>query len=254
MKRAQRRDALRTEKFSFRQSVTSDERCSHHEMPSAKRQRMQRDAVRQFGAGCQPTEMTILEILLGDGKAYKGLVPMIMAYLHAVGADSHSLTTIEKYMDFIVARASGELMTPAAWIREFVHTHPEYKQDSVVSPKIAADLMSKCHRVGLGLERAPELHGAFTIAPIHVEEAYSAPLISDRTRDGEHPVLGDLVEHYTARAKLALTKRKLENEIGELSSKLGERREELRAVNHQMDLLHESQPPTLTHSPQAPQS
>ena len=33
-------------------------------------------------------------------------------------------------------RASGELLTTAAWLRQFVQTHPLYKQDSVVSEEV----------------------------------------------------------------------------------------------------------------------
>jgi hypothetical protein len=72
---------------------------------------------------------------------YKGLVTMIMAYLETIGTDTLSLSTVTGYLDFIVARASGELMTPAAWMRKFIRSHPDYKHDSVISPRIAADLM-----------------------------------------------------------------------------------------------------------------
>lgn len=36
---------------------------------------------------------------------------------------------------------TGELKTEATWIREFVRSHPEYKQDSVVSERINYDLL-----------------------------------------------------------------------------------------------------------------
>ena len=95
MKRAQMRDAVSTQKFHFRQSIMSSVPCSHKTVaPSAKRQRMQQHAKTQFGGGCQSDEMTIREILMGNG-SYKGLVPMVMAYLHAIGTDTRSLKTIE---------------------------------------------------------------------------------------------------------------------------------------------------------------
>ena len=50
-------------------------------------------------------------------------------------------------------------MTPASWMRTFVLSHPEYKQDSVVSTGVARDLMQKCHNIGVGVEHVPELHG-----------------------------------------------------------------------------------------------
>ena len=40
------------------------------------------------------------------------------------------------YIDLVVQRATGELPTPAAWIRTFVQSHPAYKHDSVVSQEV----------------------------------------------------------------------------------------------------------------------
>lgn len=39
-------------------------------------------------------------------------------------------------------RAQGKIKTGARYIRDFVLSHPEYKQDSVVNNKIAYDLVS----------------------------------------------------------------------------------------------------------------
>ena len=35
----------------------------------------------------------------------------------------------------------GALPTTATWIRQFVHTHPDYKHDSVAGDKIVYDLI-----------------------------------------------------------------------------------------------------------------
>ena len=88
---------------------------------------------------------------------------MIMAYLDAIGADSITLRTVTTYLDFIVARAAGQLVTPATWMRSYIRKHPDYKFDSVVSSRIATDLMATCHRIGQGLEKPPELYGEFRI-------------------------------------------------------------------------------------------
>lgn len=53
----------------------------------------------------------------------------------------------------------GELMTMAKWMREFVATHPQYKQDSVLTDKINYDLFRKCDRIARGEEQCPELIG-----------------------------------------------------------------------------------------------
>ena len=39
-------------------------------------------------------------------------------------------------------RFAGSLLTAATWIRNFVQSHPDYKQDSVVSQEINYDLLT----------------------------------------------------------------------------------------------------------------
>ena len=45
---------------------------------------------------------------------------------------------------------TGELLTTAAWIRNFVMHHPDYKQDSVVTERITYDLLTACDRISRG--------------------------------------------------------------------------------------------------------
>ena len=49
-------------------------------------------------------------------------------------------------------------MTTAAWLRDFVTSHPDYKQDSVVTDEIAYDLVTACEDIGLvsGMEEEGE--------------------------------------------------------------------------------------------------
>lgn len=54
---------------------------------------------------------------------------------------------------------TGELMTMAKWMREFVAKHPQYKQDSVITDKINYDLFRKCDKIAKGEEQCPELIG-----------------------------------------------------------------------------------------------
>ena len=46
-----------------------------------------------------------------------------------------------KYLNFLALRARGKLPTGAQFIRDFVLSHPDYKQDSYLSPEIQYDLM-----------------------------------------------------------------------------------------------------------------
>lgn len=62
-------------------------------------------------------------------------------------------------MQFVLERAKGEVQTGAHYIREFVLNHPEYKKDSIVSPKIAYDLMSNIINMNQSVEDRAKLLG-----------------------------------------------------------------------------------------------
>ena len=63
-------------------------------------------------------------------------------------------------------RADGSLLTPATWMRNFVTSHSEYRQDSVVSPKIARDLSLTIDKISRGELCVPELFGDIYLAPL----------------------------------------------------------------------------------------
>ena len=46
----------------------------------------------------------------------------------------------------------GVLLTDASWIRQFVVSHPDYKQDSIVSDEIQYDLVWKMGQIANGHE------------------------------------------------------------------------------------------------------
>ena len=50
-------------------------------------------------------------------------------------------------------------MTTAMWLRNFVQSHPDYKQDSVVSQEINYDLVKRIDEIERGVRQAPELLG-----------------------------------------------------------------------------------------------
>ena len=160
---------------------------------------------------------------------------MIMAYLNLIGTDAHTMQRIDKYMDFICARASGELLTPAQWMRHFVRTHPDYKADSVVSERIAADLMQACHCIGKGELHVPELHGAFDVGTVSAKDAYATPMrnsMKDATRSSaaDSHVRAHL-DRYTERAELQRKRRKLQADIEGLNSAKASKESELASLN-----------------------
>jgi glutamate--cysteine ligase catalytic subunit len=82
-------------------------------------------------------EMTMAEIMTGKGDYFPGLIPLVRAYLDYITPDSITMSKINRYLEFVEKRATGELITPATWIRKFVRAHPDYKKDSVISSEIA---------------------------------------------------------------------------------------------------------------------
>lgn len=57
---------------------------------------------------------------------------------------------LSRYLGFISKRASGELLTEAQWMRQFIMSHPDYKHDSVVSESINYDLMKRIDDLAKG--------------------------------------------------------------------------------------------------------
>lgn len=133
MARAQKRDAVRNEKFTFRRDITS--------------------------SSCDPdnrdefTEYTVDEIINGKEGVFPGLVPLVNSYLASMNGDADTYCTIQRYLKFIQRRASGELLTTAAWLRKEVTTHPEYKSVLVLIIFIIAEhhfifsRTQKCHEI-----------------------------------------------------------------------------------------------------------
>ena len=227
MRRAHARDALATQKFHFRSSL--------------------RPASEEEDGAAAAVEMTASEVLMGNGKAYKGLVPMIMAYLDRIGADGDTTRAVSSYMEFIALRASGELLTPAAWMRAFVRKHPDYQQDSVVPPRAAADLLKAAHRIGLGLERCPEMHGDFPMPPIATTDAYAVPLRRDPSRKLGGGDLDALVDSYAQRTELLARRRKLQAEVARAQKELAAMQCELQAIDTAIADSIAASPPASPH-------
>lgn len=141
-------------------------------------------------------EMTMAEIMTGKGDYFPGLIPLIFAYLDYIECDSATKAKLSTYMEFIEKRACGSLVTPATWMRNFVRSHPAYKEDSVVSDEIAYDLMMACKDIGEGKLHVPELLGNVKIDPITPEGAYDKKLGSRRAKN-DHVL--ELLQRYTNR-------------------------------------------------------
>eukprot|EP00978_Attheya_sp_CCMP212_P021837 scaffold64187_cov57-Attheya_sp.AAC.1 len=145
-------------------------------------------------------EMTMAEIMTGKGDYFPGLIPLVCAYLDYINCDQTTLARVTEYLDFIQKRATGELITPATWMRNFVRTHPAYKQDSVVSDEIAYDLMQACQEIGQGTRHVPEMMGEVHIKPITTAGAYDVKLESKRVKNES---IVELLQRYSNRQSFA---------------------------------------------------
>jgi glutamate--cysteine ligase catalytic subunit len=99
-----------------------------------------------------------------------GLIGVVRRYVTSqAGFDAKTQTAIASYLDFIGRRArgpslarppprmacadarTGDLLTPAEWMRRFVRTHPAYRGDSVVPAETAYDLTRACRDLAEGV-------------------------------------------------------------------------------------------------------
>jgi glutamate--cysteine ligase catalytic subunit len=91
-------------------------------------------------------ELSIDEIINGTA-TFPGLIKLVKAHLKShYGVELSSVgpyTRLYYYLLLISKRASGEIPTIAAYIRDFVTNHREYKQDSRVNEAINFDLLTK---------------------------------------------------------------------------------------------------------------
>lgn len=90
--------------------------------------------------------MTINQIINGKDD-FPGLIPLIFQYLKNINLDVDTYFAIMQYLKLIQKRATGEIMTLAKWMREFVTQHPAYKKDSIVGQEIAYDMLMTMNRL-----------------------------------------------------------------------------------------------------------
>jgi len=165
MKRAHQMGAVTTQKFWFRKNIMPCGDCAGGGSVGSPE-------------GDDSEEMTMDEVMNGEGERFPGLIPLCYAYLEHIACDAASFARIHQYLSLISKRARGELLTPATWMRNFVLQHPEYNKDSIITPGMAVDLMTACDEIGRGVRPCKELHGDVVIEPIIREGLYLTPLCS----------------------------------------------------------------------------
>lgn len=141
-------------------------------------------------------EMTLEEIFHGKDGYYPGLIPLVYAYLEYIQCDDETFRRVDQYLQYISGKVRGETMTTAAWIREFVTSHPAYQQDSFVTEEIAHDLLLKCKEIGEGTQACREILGDIKVERIRAQDAYGT-LMRGRLSNEER---GELINNLIRRA------------------------------------------------------
>lgn len=164
METAHIRDAVSSQKFWFRKNPFSAHRSSGAGTGTSTPAEANSRPQTPIGpVEDEYEQMTINEVINGqqtsDGNGFPGLIPLVESYLNSMNVDVETRCDIATYLDLIRKRANGTYWTAAKWLRHFVQTHPEYKQDSVVSDKITYDLVKAAEQItreegrdGLGKE------------------------------------------------------------------------------------------------------
>jgi len=97
----------------------------------------------------------VAEVMNGKGNS-PGLINLVSDYVGTLDVDDGQRSRLFQYLDFIRKRSTGQLQTPATWIRNFVRSHPAYKFDSVVSEEINYDLLKEVDEIERGVKKAPD--------------------------------------------------------------------------------------------------
>ena len=168
MDRAHKKDGLLTEKFwfktsniknNYRKNVLSETNFtrSHHDESETS-------STDSHNAETQDKEeyheLYIHEILAGkESINFKGIYPLIEEFMQDKNYNKEQVGEIRTFMNFLMERAKGEIITGARYMRDFVLNHPAYEKDSVVSNKISYDLMSSIVNMNNDPEERAKLLG-----------------------------------------------------------------------------------------------
>ena len=144
--RAHARDAIHTQRFHWRRVVKD---CPPDDQPCADQ-----------SASPAYEPMTIAEIMTGKPDCgYPGLIPLVRTYLDMIHCDKETLAVVNRYLELLTQRATGQLLTAASWLRKFVEVHPEYRRDSQLTQTVVADLMRTVEQIQSGKIEVTQLMG-----------------------------------------------------------------------------------------------
>ena len=166
LERAHYRDAVNKDKFFWRKNIQPS--TSSLSSSTTTTSSSSSPNVSSSDAGSDVyEEMSIREIMLGgtDATSQPGLINLVRRYLDMIECDQATRAVVDEYLDFIALRSSGELMTTATWLRQFVSRHPKYEHNSILNDDIVYDIVATCDDIVKGKIEVPQLLGKYTNIP-----------------------------------------------------------------------------------------
>lgn len=152
MRQAQQRDAVGTGMFFFRKKL----------VPEDEDEKAESDSASNLVSHAHEYALMSIDTIINGKDEFPGLISLVRMYINSIDVDVDTRCTILQYLRLISKRASGELMTTAGWIRKQVVSHPDYRQDSVVSDRMTLDLMQLMKGVTEGSIPCPNLLGTLS--------------------------------------------------------------------------------------------
>ena len=165
-------------------------------------------------------EMTMAEVICGKPPCFPGLAPLVRYYLDVIKCDPLTRSVVDGYLALVEARARGELLTGAAWQRQFVAKHAAYKHDSVLPRETFYDLAVATQALADGSARCPELLGAAVPAAVPAQALAAARAAEAVVRARVAAARAGLSEAQTE-AQVAAVARQAEAEAAAAVAALG---------------------------------
>ncbi|KAF7590339.1 hypothetical protein BBP40_002942 [Aspergillus hancockii] len=139
MERAQQLDAVTKEHVWFRRRDWGPSELNYIPVVPMNGHTRPRSIDNTYGL------MTIDEIINGEHSTspsrFPGLVAIARSYLLERELLPNEEAKLVQYLNLVSCRARGTLPTPARWMRDFVASHEDYQQDSVVGERTCHDML-----------------------------------------------------------------------------------------------------------------
>ena len=91
-----------------------------------------------------------LDHIFNGGSGFQGLLPAIVGYLESLGCSRLTIAQLKSYLGLVGARANGSIPTTAQWLRQQYKSHPDYRGDGKLSPRMVDEVLTLCDDIGMG--------------------------------------------------------------------------------------------------------